>query len=121
MLSIIQQGFHLKKFGQTAKQYKSDLGDFDPAGVYLTEYNQGDFLDPKRPYLIVSLRGNPKALVSKTNENLKRILAKDFNAVGKKLSEILLKGGIQIVNSLQEWIILDPTLIKIEFTNLNEI
>jgi len=120
ILAIQQQGFNLRKFGQTSRRFRSPayLTEYDPKGVYATA-GGGESLSPydKRPYVVFRADIN-KALVleEKTHqENPKQVLSELYGGkTGAQLRNALMKDGYQaVLRPGSEQIILDPSIITI--------
>jgi hypothetical protein len=121
--SIVQNGFDLKKFGYTAKLFRQpDLAVSDPRGVYALSFEPTDRpLD--RPYIIFKLEPAPNVLSRPDttpgwSADIKSELARAFGVSGAKLSQFVLKAGIQVIHSNGEFIILDPSRIRIVKTSI---
>lgn len=122
--SILQGGFDLKKFGLTAKKFNMrELAVHDPRGVFATEFADRErFAD--RPWLVFKLEPTPNVLTKPGKhpgwaEDLKTLLATTYGVSGSKLSQILLKADIQVLHSTGEFIILDPSRIKVVRSSLD--
>lgn len=123
--SIMQRGFDLSMSGYTAKKFNShEWAKNDPAGVFATEFEGIEHVDKWRPFVIFQMQPLPNVLTKPTSlkgesDNLKDQLAHAYNCRGKKLSNILLKANIQVVHSIFEFIILDPSRIRVVETSLS--
>lgn len=117
--SILAGGLDLKRFGATVKRTRQpDLARFDPKGVYATAHEPG--YEPKdRPWVIFRLEpipvvlGRPEANDAGYSALRKEDLHDAYGATGAALTKLLLRGGIQVVHSAFEFIVLDPARIKI--------
>jgi hypothetical protein len=109
--AIAKNGFDLNKFGFTGKKFNMpDLTKYDPAGVYCqdaAEIMNSNF----QPWVIFELIGHPTALASR--HVFFKDLAEHYGCVGKRLSQKLLQQGIQVVQNVREFVILDTKIIHI--------
>jgi glutaredoxin-related protein len=113
---ILQNGFSTRFFGQTAKKLNQlDLAKNDPVGIYaLSMDDEQLFIDKNRPWVIFTLTGSPMALSNPNSVNgLKHDLAAACGFAGKRLTNALIKAGIDVLLSNSESIILDLSKIRI--------
>lgn len=113
--SIVQRGFDLSRFGQTARKYGFPVNvQYDPKGVYALAADEMDRMTP-RPYVRFTAAINKAVVLVESHPGAgKRALAAYMGATGDKLSSQLLKMGYQaVLTPDSEQIILDPSIIRI--------
>lgn len=109
--SIIKNGFTLDRFGETGKRFDvTSITQHDPAGIYAVALEWQGKPD-NRPWVTFTLSGNPTALVSRHYmfHNLNRA----FQASGEELRMKLLAANISVIRSVNEWVVLDLSVIRI--------
>lgn len=121
--AIEQHGFDLKHFGFTAKKFNAhEWAKDDPYGVFATEFPGLKHVDRFRPFVIFEIVPRPNVLSQPdgrgASANLRGELINAYGFGGKQLSALLLKHDIQVLHSIFEFIILDPSRIKILETSM---
>jgi hypothetical protein len=122
--SILADGFDLGRFGQTGRKYRAyEMTRFDPRGVYAVAFE--GYVDQARPFVLFRLFGDANMLSRPDTshpgegENIKEELARLCGCTGARLTARLLSAGIDVIQSLSEFIILDPAMIRIVRTSLD--
>lgn len=120
MVSSIQQhGFNLKKFGYTARKFRSPewLTQYDPTGVYTIAADSGEEKYETRPYLLLKANIHKALFMEETSSvtNSKKELSLLFGGKTKaKLRSALMSLGYDaVLRKGSEQIILDPSILTV--------
>lgn len=109
--SIVANGFSLRHYGFSGKKFNvPDVTRNDPAGIYCQD--AAEIANNRyRPWVTFRLIGRPRALTSRFY--LFRDLADAYGCVGRQLTGKLLKQDIQVLQSVREFVILNPSIIEL--------